>query len=146
MPAMETQLNAVLNKTGTYEGFSANFSGDGFSQMRFGYKGVTAAEFDTWVQSVKTGGGNLGRSAYVALEKPSIAEPVARFGAVEPDLFHAVLNRCVAEGSVCMNQQMADDAKKSRESAAMKQAQSKTAALQVAAAEICTTPENTVKK
>ncbi|HEX9173152.1 MAG TPA: ubiquinol oxidase subunit II [Telluria sp.] len=149
MPSMETQLNAVLNKPGTYQGFSANFSGDGFSQMRFKYKGVSQAEFDTWVQSVKAGGGNLGRAAYVALEKPSIAEPVARFGAVEPDLFHDVLNRCVAEGSVCMNKQMADDAKKSRESratAAMKEARNKTAAVKVAAAEICTTPEKTVKK
>jgi cytochrome o ubiquinol oxidase subunit 2 len=149
MPAMETQLNAVLNKPGKYEGFSANFSGDGFSQMRFGYKGVSQAEFDSWVKSVKTGGGNLGRADYVALEKPSIAEPVARFGSVEPDLFHDVLNRCVEEGSVCMNQQMADDAKKSRESreaAAMKQAQNKTAARQLAAAEICTTPEKTEKK
>jgi cytochrome o ubiquinol oxidase subunit 2 len=146
MPAMETQLNAVLNKPGQYEGFSANFSGEGFSQMRFGYKGVTAGEFDSWVQSVKTGGGTLGRPAYLALEKPSIADPVQRFGAVDPDLFHAILNLCVKEGAVCMNQQMADDAKKSRESAPMKQAQNKAAALQLAAAEICTTFENTVKK
>jgi cytochrome o ubiquinol oxidase subunit 2 len=147
MPAMETQLNAVLNKPGKYEGFSANFSGEGFSHMRFGYKGVSVTEFDSWVQSVKTGGGTLGRPAYLALEKPSIKEPVAHFGAVEPDLFHDILNRCVEEGKVCMNQQMADDARKSRESAAaMKQAQNKTAAQQLAAAEICTTPETTVKK
>jgi cytochrome o ubiquinol oxidase subunit 2 len=57
-----------------------------------------------------------------------------------------VLNLCVKEGSVCMNQQMADDAKKSRESAPMTQAQNKAAAVQLAAAEICTTPEKTVKK
>jgi cytochrome o ubiquinol oxidase subunit 2 len=146
MPSMETQLNAVLNKTGQYEGFSANFSGDGFSQMRFGYKGVTAGEFDSWVQSVKTGGGNLARPAYLALEKPSIADPVQRFGAVDPTLYHAIVNRCVADGTVCMDKQMADDAKRNRAALEMKQVRKETAVRQVAAAEICTTPENTVKK
>jgi cytochrome o ubiquinol oxidase subunit 2 len=146
MPSMETQLNAVLNKTGQYEGFSANFSGDGFSQMRFGYKGVTAGEFDSWVQSVKTGGGNLARPAYLALEKPSIADPVQRFGAVDPTLYHAIVNRCVADGTVCMDKQMADDAKRNRVALEMKQVRKQTAVRQVAAAEICTTPENTVKK
>jgi cytochrome o ubiquinol oxidase subunit 2 len=146
MPSMETQLNAVLNKTGQYEGFSANFSGDGFSQMRFGYKGVTAGEFDSWVQSVKTGGGNLARPAYLALEKPSIADPVQRFGAVDPTLYHAIVNRCVADGTVCMDKQMADDAKRNRAALEMKQVRKEAAVRQVAAAEICTTPENTVKK
>ena len=35
MPGMETQLHAVMNKPGDYEGFSANYSGAGFSGMRF---------------------------------------------------------------------------------------------------------------
>ncbi len=32
MPAMQTKLHAVINEAGVYDGFSANFSGDGFSQ------------------------------------------------------------------------------------------------------------------
>src|SRR3546814_10389443 len=31
MPGMETQLHAVINKPGDYTGFSANYSGAGFS-------------------------------------------------------------------------------------------------------------------
>ena len=35
MPGMESQLHAVMNVPGDYEGFSANYSGAGFSKMRF---------------------------------------------------------------------------------------------------------------
>jgi cytochrome o ubiquinol oxidase subunit 2 len=35
MPGMETKLHAVINQPGEYEGFSANYSGAGFSDMRF---------------------------------------------------------------------------------------------------------------
>ena len=35
MPGMETKLHAVINKPGEFEGFSANYSGAGFSGMRF---------------------------------------------------------------------------------------------------------------
>ena len=35
MPGMETKLHAVLNKPGNFTGFSANYSGAGFSGMRW---------------------------------------------------------------------------------------------------------------
>jgi cytochrome o ubiquinol oxidase subunit 2 len=148
MPAMETTLNAVLNKPGTFEGFSANFSGDGFSQMRFGYKGVSQADFDAFVAKTRAGGGALDRATYLALEKPSIAHPVERFGNVEPKLFGAILNMCVAEGSVCVNKMMHDDAKRARGDIAMKNLPKEVAAQRLVAqnGEVCTTPTNTLKK
>src|SRR5476649_1436580 len=62
MPGMETTLNAVINKAGDYEGFSANYSGAGFSDMRFKYRGTTQAGFDQWVASTKAGGALLDRA------------------------------------------------------------------------------------
>ena len=35
MPGMETKLQAVINKPGEFQGFSANYSGEGFSGMHF---------------------------------------------------------------------------------------------------------------
>ena len=46
MPSMETKLHAVINRPGEYEGFSANYSGAGFSDMRFKFLGMSAADFD----------------------------------------------------------------------------------------------------
>ncbi|MFC3457890.1 ubiquinol oxidase subunit II [Massilia haematophila] len=148
MPGMETTLNAVLNKTGDYKGLSAHFSGDGFSHMRFAYKGVTAGDFDAWVQKVKSSGGELSRNEYLALEKPSEKDPVRTYGTVKPALFNAVVNRCVAEGAVCMNEQMHADMQRHRNDVAIRNLQDATrqVAQAEAAAEVCETPTNSVKK
>jgi cytochrome o ubiquinol oxidase subunit 2 len=109
MPAMQTSLNAVINKAGTYDGFSANYSGAGFSDMRFKFHARDAAGFDAWVKSVKAGGGSLERTGYLQLEKPSEREPVRRYAGVDAALYNAILNRCVEPGAVCMDQQMKHD-------------------------------------
>lgn len=109
MPGMRSQLHAVLNRPGDYEGFSANYSGAGFSDMRFRLLGVEAAEFDAWVAQTRSASRPLTTPAYLALEKPSEKVPPMRFSAVEPDLFHRVLNRCVAPGAPCMHEVMAAD-------------------------------------
>ncbi|TCS39442.1 cytochrome bo3 quinol oxidase subunit 2 [Paucimonas lemoignei] len=123
MPGMETQLNAVMNKHGVYDGFSSNYSGSGFSQMRFKYHGVSHADFDAWVEKTRAGGGTLDRAVYTELEKPTTAEPVRRYGAVSPGLYDAILNRCVAPDAVCLDKLMADDANRVRAALAKKAGQ-----------------------
>ena len=51
MGGMTTHLNLLADKPGEYPGFSANFSGDGFSEMRFVVKSVPAGDFDAWVDA-----------------------------------------------------------------------------------------------
>jgi cytochrome o ubiquinol oxidase subunit 2 len=148
MPGMETTLNAVQNKPIQSIGFSANYSGAGYSDMRFSYRGVAQADFDGWVQSVKAaGGGNLDRATYLTLEKPSIKDPVRRYAGVDNDLFYRVLNRCVADGVVCQDKMMMEDARKAREMA-MRNTPQHAAATRLAQAngEVCTTPNDSVKK
>ncbi|MES2262190.1 MAG: ubiquinol oxidase subunit II [Pseudomonadota bacterium] len=118
MPGMETTLNAVINKPGQYDGFSANYSGAGFSDMRFKYHGVSQADFDGWVNKVKAAGGGLDRAGYTVLEKPSEREKVRHYGAIDPELYHKIVNRCVADGSVCMDKMMTADAKRAAKMAA----------------------------
>ena len=113
MPGMETSLHAVINKAGVYQGFSANYSGAGFSDMRFKFHGLDEAGFDRWVESAKgAGGAALNRAAYLELRQPSERDPVRRFKSVAPDLWEAILNRCVEAGVKCLHQQMADDARR----------------------------------
>ncbi|HYZ33607.1 MAG TPA: ubiquinol oxidase subunit II [Crenalkalicoccus sp.] len=104
MPGMVTQLHAVINEPGQYDGFSANYSGAGFSDMRFKFLGMDHADFSRWVAEARAAGGTLGRQEYLALARPSIADPVRRFGAVDPALYDAIADRCVEPGSVCMSQ------------------------------------------
>jgi len=111
MPGMETKLHAVINRPGVFEGFSANYSGAGFSKMRFAFKAVSAADFDKWVAEARTATASLGRSEYLQLERPSENEPVRRFASVDPVLFRAILNMCVEPGKMCMGEMAAIDAK-----------------------------------
>jgi cytochrome o ubiquinol oxidase subunit 2 len=148
MPGMEITLNAVQNKPVQSFGISSNYSGAGYSDMKFGYRGVPQGDFDGWVQSVKAGGGNLDRANYLTLEKPSIKEPVRRYAAVDGDMYYRILNRCVADGAVCQDKMMMDDARKAREMAMRTSMPEKAAATRLAQAggEVCTTPNESVKK
>ncbi len=109
MPGMQTALHAVINKPGVYDGFSANYSGAGFSDMKFKFHGLNQQDFDNWVAAAKADASALKRADYVKLEEPSIKDPVRHFGTVDADLFHAIVNRCVAANQVCMDQLMATD-------------------------------------
>jgi cytochrome o ubiquinol oxidase subunit 2 len=102
MPSMATTLHAVINRPGEYEGFSANYSGAGFSDMRFKFLGVSAGEFDRWLQKAKASRDELTHDAYLQLEKPSEREPVRRYAVVATDLFDNVVNRCVDRKNLCM--------------------------------------------
>ncbi len=106
MPGMQTKLHAVINKVGDYEGISANFSGPGFSHMRFKFRGLDQAGFDQWVAGVKQNGTMLSRDAYLKLEKPSEKEPVRYYAAAEKDLYDQILNMCATPGKMCMSEMM----------------------------------------
>lgn len=110
MAGMETELNAVLNHAGTFEGFSANYSGNGFSGMRFDLHSSDQAGFDAWVEKVRAEGTELSREAFVELEEPSKNNPVAYFGSVEAGLWDKVLNHCVGDDEICLNDMMMVDA------------------------------------
>ena len=109
MPGMQSTLHAVLNKPGEFEGFSANYSGAGFSDMRFRLRGVEPAAFDRFVADAKAGGRTLSTPAFLQLERPSEKVPAMRFAAFQPGLFDRVVNRCVRPGTPCMSDVMAHD-------------------------------------
>ena len=111
MPGMETKLHAVANKEGTYRGFSANYSGAGFSGMHFEFKSLSSADFDKWIGTARASGNMLGRTDYLQLERPSQNDPVRLYRSVDRDLYKAILNMCVEPGKMCMSEMMAIDAK-----------------------------------
>ena len=91
MPGMETQLHAVINRAGDYEGFSANYSGAGFSDMHFRFAALASADFDAWIAALKQDGRTLDRSGYEQLAKPSTREPVRHYAQVAPGLYHDIV-------------------------------------------------------
>ena len=92
MAGMETQLHLIANEPGTFKGFSANYSGAGFSGMKFNAIATpTQADFDTWVANVKAKGTKLDQHSYEALTQPSEYHPVSYYSEVEQGLFHSIV-------------------------------------------------------
>lgn len=94
MAGMQTQLHLLAHEPGVYKGFSANYSGAGFSGMKFNAVATkTPAEFDAWVAKVKASGKTLDVNGYRGLVLPSEKNPVTYYGAVTPYLFQGVLHK-----------------------------------------------------
>ncbi|GAA66649.1 ubiquinol oxidase subunit II [Pseudoalteromonas sp. BSi20429] len=94
MAGMETKLHLIANEPGTFKGFSANYSGAGFTGMKFNAIATpTQAGFDKWVSDVKanSSASNLTHANYVELAKASENNPVAYYGKVDDGLFHTIV-------------------------------------------------------
>jgi cytochrome o ubiquinol oxidase subunit II len=95
MGGMTTHLNLLASMPGEYPGFSANFSGDGFSRMRFLVKAVPGSDFDAWVAQVRGTGAALDEAGIADLAKPGTAPPTT-YRSVAPKLFERIMDQTVA--------------------------------------------------
>jgi cytochrome o ubiquinol oxidase subunit II len=93
MGGMITHLNLLAGESGEYPGFSANFSGDGFSRMRFVVKSVPAGDFSAWLEQTRGTGSGLDHTSYAELAKPSQDVPPTTYSSVEPKLFERILDQ-----------------------------------------------------
>jgi cytochrome o ubiquinol oxidase subunit 2 len=92
MAGMTTHLQLQADHTGTYRGLSAQFSGDGFADMRFSVEAISAEQFAQWVTATRGTDPVLNGHTYAALAKPSEAIVPFAYRAVAPDLFNSILS------------------------------------------------------
>ena len=92
MAGMTTQLHLQADHIGTFKGISAQFSGDGFSDMHFEFLAVSNSEFEDWVDQSRSGDGVLDAAAFATLARPTKANGVANFARVSPGLFDDVVS------------------------------------------------------
>jgi cytochrome o ubiquinol oxidase subunit 2 len=98
MGGMTTHLGLLADKPGEYPGFSANFSGGGFSWMRFVVRSVSTGDFNAWLEQARGAGPVLDEAGYAELAKPSKAVPPATYRSAEPKLFERIVDQ-TASGS-----------------------------------------------
>lgn len=91
MAGMQTQLHLIANESGDFAGMSANFSGKGFSDMKFRALAKPPAEFDAWVASVRASKDRLDMNRYNVVSRPEEKAPVGYFSSVDPKLFHNII-------------------------------------------------------
>ncbi|WP_344709271.1 ubiquinol oxidase subunit II [Sphingomonas humi] len=109
MPGMQSTLHAALDRPVDSFGLSGNYSGAGFSGMRFRIRGVTDQQFAGWVNGARASGRSLDTATYLRLVKPSERVPSMLFSVGDKDLFRRIVERCVEPGKPCMGDVMAKD-------------------------------------
>ncbi|MDQ1237784.1 MAG: ubiquinol oxidase subunit II [Wigglesworthia glossinidia] len=95
MAGMNSILHLISNSTGIYKGISANFSGAGFSEMKFIAISLSDQHaFDLWIQNIQKSSKKIkNMQDYLSIANPSINHPIEYFSEVKPNLFHDVINQ-----------------------------------------------------
>jgi len=93
MAGMQTKLHLIANENGEFDGISANYSGAGFTGMKFKAVATSQADFNAWVSEVKSAPKQLDSAEYEALAKPSEKNPVELYSSYKPNLFQVILDK-----------------------------------------------------
>jgi cytochrome o ubiquinol oxidase subunit 2 len=102
MAGMVTRLNLQADHPGTYRGFSAQFSGEGFSDMHFDAVAVPDEGFAQWVNAARSAGPELDAQTYVDLAKPSKAVAPFTYRSVAPGLFDSIsVSEMQSDDAIC---------------------------------------------
>ena len=91
MPGMSTQLHLMADKLGSYNGSSANISGNGFAGMTFTAVSATGEDFSRWVSSAKNSDSRLDANVYQRLAEPSHDNQVSYYSSPQSGLFDDVV-------------------------------------------------------
>jgi cytochrome o ubiquinol oxidase subunit 2 len=93
MAGMQTKLHLIANQNAELDGISANYSGAGFTGMKFKAIATTQEDFNAWVQEAKSSPKQLEKAEYEALAKPSQNNPVELYSSYTPDLFQKIIDK-----------------------------------------------------
>jgi cytochrome o ubiquinol oxidase subunit 2 len=93
MNGMATQLNLRADNPGTFQGLSAHFSGDGFSDMHFDVHVVPPEQFARWAEDASHSDKSLDEASYTEIAKPSMKSEPAIYRLADPNLFHSIVSQ-----------------------------------------------------
>lgn len=99
MAGMDGKLNLQADKPGRYQGLSAHYSGEGFSQMMFYADALPPARFADWVARTRAAGPVLDAPTYLQMIKQQSTSRQYTFRAVAPGLYDAALRQSGVKAS-----------------------------------------------
>ncbi len=106
MAGMDTKLHIMASEEGEYKGVSANYSGYGFSGMKFIAKASSQEEFEQWVKDVQRSPNTLSFEEYSNLAKKSRNNAVAYYSSVNEGLYGKIIMKFMAPAKAVMPETM----------------------------------------
>lgn len=91
MAGMENRLNMMATEEGVYKGLSANYSGHGFSGMRFKTHVTSEQDFNKWVNKVKSAPQRLDSTQFTRLKDKTRDHEIEHFSSANPLLFKNII-------------------------------------------------------
>lgn len=98
MAGMENRLNLIANEPGTYQGISSNYSGPGFSGMRFSVLVGSQADFENWLNTVRQSPDTLTTAGYEKLTEESTNNPVHYYSSIKPNIYSDIIHQFMGPG------------------------------------------------
>jgi len=93
MNGIATRLNLRADAPGTFQGLSAQFSGDGFADMLFDVHVVPSAQFSKWAQDASNVQPALDARSYQQIATPSMKTAPATYRLADPDIFASIVTQ-----------------------------------------------------
>lgn len=100
MAGMDTALHMLASEEGDYAGVSANYSGVGFSGMKFTARASSQYEFDQWVRTVRMSPDVLSIDEYAKLAEKSRNNEVSHYSSVHRGLYDKIIMKFMAPANV----------------------------------------------
>jgi len=95
MSGMSTELNLMAESPGSYDGYSANISGEGFADMKFNAVSQNQSDYLAWVNTTRAAGRTLDKQTYEELSRPGSSERI-NYSAVVEGLYDTVVGKYMA--------------------------------------------------
>ena len=95
MSGMENRVHLMAEEEGVYRGFSTNYSGFGYSGMKFETIATTDEGFLEWIDEVKAAPEKLDEKTLKDLRYKSRDVPARYFASVNPLLFSNIVERFI---------------------------------------------------
>jgi cytochrome o ubiquinol oxidase subunit II len=99
MAGMTTQLHLQADTIGSYNGSSANISGEGFAGMRFVIQATDQADYENWITSLQRSDTALTTDGYQQLAKPSTNNAPTYYRVAASGLYDTVIDKYMAHGT-----------------------------------------------
>lgn len=93
MSGMSTKLHVMADKVGTYNGATANISGEGYADMRFKVHAMTESNFQSWTKEALKSKNALSTETYAKIAEPAKNRPETTYVLKTPSLYDDVMMR-----------------------------------------------------
>lgn len=91
MSGMTTKLHLMADTVGSYNGSTANISGEGYATMRFKVNSLTEAEYKTWLDKSVDSSNMLTSASYSEISKAHERMSETTYMLMAPGLFNEVV-------------------------------------------------------